>query len=428
MSNVNVISLIPAFLKTYNAKDMDSIWAQHQSVFRKFWSERLMSTGSAPLSENECDSIIRILDCSGKGNTKNCQAVARVMITQGAWRRILAEFHSNAALGKLITRIFEEDVADKKGALIDELYRVNEGKHNNLTGPSGNAICAFLAAYDPVNNLSVVSLHDRRAIIEALNLPIQIDWDKASIGTRIMVTSKALLSGIRAFGVSGTARTVSRFCYYAPVKALWKKQDTVQKTGEKVSVVVPSAVDAEEERKGTSSDEIRESMQIQALLADIGSRMGLSIWLPRSDRARVLKAWKAKKGTLLDDLPLGYDAPTMKTIEQIDVLWLKKRSILRAFEVEHTTSIYSGILRMADLVALQPNINIKLHIVAPDTKRDKVFQEIQRPVFSLLEGRALADICTFLSYDSIKKLVETKHLEYMTDKVLDDFEESSKDE
>ena len=59
-------------------------------------------------------------------------------------------------------------------------------------------------------------------------------------------------------------------------------------------------------------------------------------------------------------------------------------SIVRAFEVEHTTSVYSGILRMADLLALQPNMDIKLHIVAPVEKREKVFQEIRRPVFSLL--------------------------------------------
>jgi hypothetical protein len=59
--------------------------------------------------------------------------------------------------------------------------------------------------------------------------------------------------------------------------------------------------------------------------------------------------------------------------------------IVRAFEVEHTTSVYSGILRMADLLALPPNMDIKLHIVAPEVKRDKVFQEIRRPVFSLLE-------------------------------------------
>jgi hypothetical protein len=39
---------------------------------------------------------------------------------------------------------------------------------------------------------------------------------------------------------------------------------------------------------------------------------------------------------------------------------------VRAFEVEHTTAIYSGLLRMADLLSLVPNMDIKLHIVAPE--------------------------------------------------------------
>lgn len=73
---------------------------------------------------------------------------------------------------------------------------------------------------------------------------------------------------------------------------------------------------------------------------------------------------------------------TIRTIEQIDVICLKRRAIVRAFEVEHTTAVYSGILRMADLLALQPNMDINLHIVAPGARREKVFQEIQRPVFS----------------------------------------------
>ena len=104
-------------------------------------------------------------------------------------------------------------------------------------------------------------------------------------------------------------------------------------------------------------------------------------------------------------------------------MWLKKRSIVRAFEVEHTTSIYSGLLRMADLIALQPNLNINLHIVAPAAKREKVFQDIRRPVFSLLEPRPLADICTYLSYESIRDLVGSKHLDRLSDAVIEDYEE-----
>ena len=87
------------------------------------------------------------------------------------------------------------------------------------------------------------------------------------------------------------------------------------------------------------------------------------------------------------------------------MLWLKGRAIVRAFEVEHTTAVYSGILRMADLLALQPNMDIKLHIVAPETRKAKVMGEIQRPVFSLLEKGPLSEYCTFLPYGSLQEEV-----------------------
>ena len=153
--------------------------------------------------------------------------------------------------------------------------------------------------------------------------------------------------------------------------------------------------------------------------------MGMSIWLPRADRTAVLKEWKNEPRPLLERLPLNYDDTTLRTVEQIDVLWLRGRSIVRAFEVEHTTSVYSGILRMADLLALQPNMNIKLQIVAPNAKREKVFQEIRRPVFSLLEKGPLADSCTYLSYDSLHELASQKHLAHLSDTVLDEYAEEA---
>lgn len=80
---------------------------------------------------------------------------------------------------------------------------------------------------------------------------------------------------------------------------------------------------------------------------------------------------------------------------------------------------------MADLLALQPNMDIKLHIVAPEAKRDKVFQEIRRPVFSLLEKGPLAENCTYLSYDSLRELAEQKHLSHLSDTVLDEYAEEA---
>jgi hypothetical protein len=78
---------------------------------------------------------------------------------------------------------------------------------------------------------------------------------------------------------------------------------------------------------------------------------------------------------------------------------------------------------MADLLALQPNMDIKLHIVAPIERRDKVFQEITRPVFSLLDKGPLSEICTFISYDSLKELSKDRHIQHMSDSVLDEYAE-----
>ncbi len=167
----------------------------------------------------------------------------------------------------------------------------------------------------------------------------------------------------------------------------------------------------------------RESIRVQASLCKIGEAMGFKIWLPLADRTRVAEHWKPESGCLLDRLPLNYDETTLDTIKRIDVLWLKGRAIRRAFEVEHSTAIYSGLLRMADLCALLPNINVPLHIVAPEARREKVFQEITRPVFSLLENAPLFERCTYLSYVSVDELCHLDFLPYTTDGVLDEFAE-----
>jgi predicted RNA-binding protein len=191
-----------------------------------------------------------------------------------------------------------------------------------------------------------------------------------------------------------------------------------------ISVSIPQDEGKDTVEADAAPPEVRESIRIQSLLAHIGDQIGMSIWIPRNDRGAVSNEWKGNHKPILEVLPLNYDESTLKTIEHIDVIWLRGRSIQRAFEVEHTTSIYSGLLRMADLLALQPNMDIKLHIVAPASRRDKVFQEITRPVFSYFERGALSERCTYLSYDSVRELATERHLAHYTDTVLDKYAES----
>ena len=300
------------------------------------------------------------------------------------------------------------------------MLKMQTGK-NCLTGEGGNALNALLAAYDPVENLSAVSLIHRKEQIEFLELKLPFDWDSASPGTRIVQSNVLLCEGTRALGVKGYARTLYRCMYFEPMMKLWHS------TGKKeVKVTVPRPIETEKPGRADEKD-LRESLRMQVTLSEIGSLMGFQIWLPRSDRARVLTKWKPEPGVLLENLPVVFDQDTMKTIKQIDVLWLKGRSIVRAFEVEHTTSVYSGILRMADLLAMQPNLRIRLHIVAPASRREKVFQEIRRPVFAHLEGGALSSICTYLSYDKVSELRGQQYLGQLSDKVLENCEEKVQD-
>jgi hypothetical protein len=88
------------------------------------------------------------------------------------------------------------------------------------------------------------------------------------------------------------------------------------------------------------------------------------------------------------------------------------------------TSVYSGLLRMADLIAMQPNINIPLYIVAPDKRREKVLEEINRPTFSRLEPR-LNEICRFLPFSTMQELFRKfgSNVRFLKPQILEEISE-----
>ncbi|MFA6564854.1 MAG: hypothetical protein WCV00_23315 [Verrucomicrobiia bacterium] len=188
-----------------------------------------------------------------------------------------------------------------------------------------------------------------------------------------------------------------------------------QKKGKKTISAVVSVPEPETEQveKGAGEGEMPESgtsttrhTEIQHHLLNLGAEMGYDVWVAKNDRS---KSWNGsvlgKMPRIVDELPTQFNEATNRTIELIDILWLKGNSIAAAFEVECTTSIYSGLLRMSDLLALQPNLEINLFLVAPDERRDKVEQEILRPTFSLRE-KPLARICGFIGFKTLTEKLE----------------------
>lgn len=166
--------------------------------------------------------------------------------------------------------------------------------------------------------------------------------------------------------------------------------------------------------------------EIQWLLADLGCAMGLDVWVARNDRG---KEWKGHRFTELprvkEELPVQFDEATNRTIELIDLLWLRGNAIVAAFEIESTTSIYSGLLRLSDLIAMQPNLRIPLYLVAPDDRRNKVIEEVNRPTFSRFTP-TMSKMCRFISFTALRDQIPqiAKMRQYLNPEFLAEFSES----
>lgn len=166
--------------------------------------------------------------------------------------------------------------------------------------------------------------------------------------------------------------------------------------------------------------------EMQWHLLKLGSDMGLGVWVARNDRGR---QWQGHRFSDLprhrSELPHQFDEATNRTIELIDVLWLDGNAIVAAFEIESTTSIYSGLLRMADLLSMQPNLNIPLYLVAPDERRNKVFAEVNRPTFSRLPT-PLVDVCRYISFSILRDQAARAQpfIRYMKPEFLDEVSEA----
>jgi hypothetical protein len=88
---------------------------------------------------------------------------------------------------------------------------------------------------------------------------------------------------------------------------------TVNRSDKVIAVSVPEDSAALKEPDVLPEAEARESIRIQALIASIGISMGLSIWIPRADRAAVLKELSADKHQVLERLQLRSVRSTLQS-------------------------------------------------------------------------------------------------------------------
>lgn len=144
--------------------------------------------------------------------------------------------------------------------------------------------------------------------------------------------------------------------------------------------------------------------KMQWSLVQLGRAEGCSVWIPTNDRNLSYKGQSFSSQTLARLPNFGFDENTRRIVQNIDTLWLTRNVIRKAFEIESTTQIYSGLLRLNDLVLAQPNNQIELYIVAGSNRRGRVQAQLLRPSFQSLISR-----CEFLSFEGVEE--QMKRLE-----------------
>jgi len=143
--------------------------------------------------------------------------------------------------------------------------------------------------------------------------------------------------------------------------------------------------------------------EIQWRLIRLGNKAHFNVWVPAQDQGRVYEGQRFKD-LVIPEFHETIDVPAY--VKNIDTVWKLGLSVKAAFEIEHTTQIFSGILRLSDLRMLAPNSNYPLFIVAERDKKNKVSNQLRRPTFSN-DYLKLDKVIKFLSYDKVRNLDES---------------------
>ncbi|PNG48956.1 MULTISPECIES: type II restriction endonuclease [unclassified Variovorax] len=139
--------------------------------------------------------------------------------------------------------------------------------------------------------------------------------------------------------------------------------------------------------------------EIQGWLRDLGKSLGFGVWIASNDHGRSYAGGRLADGCMTH-LPQGmHDG--IEAVRLIDVIWVEANGskVAAAFEVEHSTSIYSGIVRMLDLaLGTEVGTNSAMFLVAPDNRRDDVQLQLRRPAFSRVSELGIR----YLPYSELK--------------------------
>lgn len=127
--------------------------------------------------------------------------------------------------------------------------------------------------------------------------------------------------------------------------------------------------------------------EMQYHLLKIGNALGYDVIAASNDKSKSYNGNNFSFLCLPKFPEMQTDIDTASTIKLIDVLWYQKgtNNVIAAFEVEKSTSIYSGILRLTDLSYSIADGDEIFYLVVPDKREKDVCMQLCRPAIKGLK-------------------------------------------
>jgi hypothetical protein len=137
--------------------------------------------------------------------------------------------------------------------------------------------------------------------------------------------------------------------------------------------------------------------QVQTLLAGIGNLKNYSVYVPERDACKLDWAL-TPRFSLRGNIPAGFGR-VKGILSEIDVIWIARggETVEGLFEVEHSTTVYSGLLRFNDVLLTDPKVS-RFSIVSTETRRALFSRQLYRPTF---QNSGLAEVTSFLEYSNV---------------------------
>ncbi|MBJ6363685.1 hypothetical protein ACFOQM_20880 [Paenibacillus sp. GCM10012307] len=147
--------------------------------------------------------------------------------------------------------------------------------------------------------------------------------------------------------------------------------------------------------KEVAADEHEEHThsEMQYYLAKLGQSLGYKVWVARNDHKRQWNGVRIGEFSM-KELQLPHLPPAVyDTVSLIDILWIDdENKIIGGFEVEKSTSIYSGILRLNDLsLSIEEEVS-HFYLVAPENREKEIKAQLLRPSFQTAGSLSIAYI------------------------------------